>query len=420
MAGLFQILTAGSTYEPEGRLSVSVDRSMEAMAGSFTIKMASDQPGDSFFGFPDLGMGGDVTIMLDGKVALTGAIDKRSGHGGPESYEITITGRSKTRNLVDSSPDHKTGQIDKKRPGQIIKEICDTLEIDFADENDVNEIIERFIIREGETAERAIRRAGREHGLLPFDDEHGRLKTAKPGAGGTGAAFVAGENILEWTATQDQSVRHSEVKAKGQALPTDKRYGKAACEITHAVKDLGVLHKRPLVIPYFGDATKERVERRARIEAKRRQGESLSVTVTVPGFTDPSTGKLYAPNVKHHVRIPLDGVDNEMIAKSVSFSLEAESARTTITLAPPEAFSDGAKEQGAAKGGKTAARKKGAKTGGASKAPKPRARPSKLSKAPKPRARPSHAGGAASSASGGGGVSSDARTWWGAIGQTEG
>jgi len=339
---------------------------MDSMAGSFSITMALDHGSAMDFVFPDLGMGQDVVIYLDGKVALTGRVDKREGHGDASSYRVTITGRSKTASLVDGSAVHKTGQFDRRKPGEIISEIVKPYGISLRDEKHVNEILKRFIIRDGETAERAIRRVSREFGLVPFDDEYGNLVIQDVGAAGEGVPFVVGNNILSWSASQDMSVRHSEVRVKGQGITDDGSYGRAATEMQAAVSDDGVRAFRPLIIPFWGDATRERVKRRARIEALRRQGESINVSVTVAGLTDPMTGMLYAPNVMHRVVIPIDGVDNALVTKSVTMRLGPDEVRTDLTLVPEKAFSDGSDSGSKAKGGKSAAkRKRGGRVSGA-------------------------------------------------------
>jgi len=354
---MLQIISPSSVYAPDGRLEVSVSFSMDDMAGSFSIVQARDMQDAVMYAFPDLGMGADVSIMLDGHLAISGQVDRREGAGDAESYRITITGRSKTANLVDASATHKTGQWDKVKPTSVVKDIADPFGISVRIEKPDEETIKRFILRDGETAERAIRRVAREFGFVPFGDENGDLVIQEPGARGTGTAFVLGQNILSWTASMDMKLLHDKVIVKGQGVTDDHNYGRPATEVVAAVRDGTVRHHRPLVIPMWGDATPDRVRRRAWIEALRRQGESINVSLVVPGFVDPVRGDLYRPNVRHHVVIPIDGVDNILVAKSVEFSLTGDQARTTIELVHEQAFSDGkAASTSKAKGGKRLAK----------------------------------------------------------------
>lgn len=369
---MLRIVAPRNTYSADGRTAVDVSFSMDDMAGSFTIEQGYDTANMTGFAFPDMGMGAEVSIYLDGKLAIRGQVDSREGRGDASSYRITLQGRTRTGNLVDSSATHKTGQWDKVKPSQVVRDIADPFGVEVSVQRDVQEIVKRFILRDGESAERAIRRISREFGMIPFSDEEGRLVIARPGARGVGEPLVLGRNILTWTATMDLKVLHSHVIAKGQAITDDHMYGRPATHIVAAVRDETVAAYRPLIIPMWGDATPDRVRRRAWIEALRRQGESLRVTVEVPGFTDAVTGDLYRPNVRHHVAIPPDGVDVTLVAKSVSFRMGPNEARTTIELVPEQAFSDGSeagvpKSKGGRRLTKRGRRRSDGRTGGKAK-----------------------------------------------------
>src|SRR5262245_27630865 len=59
--------------------------------------------------------GKEGKIYLDGQLAATPKFDTRISKGTPNSYELTLNFRGATSDLVDSSPDHPTGQINRKK-----------------------------------------------------------------------------------------------------------------------------------------------------------------------------------------------------------------------------------------------------------------------------------------------------------------
>ena len=106
--------------------------------------------------------GEKIVVWLDDLKAATGRIDKRQGKGDPDSYTLTFTFRGLAAALVDSSADHPSGQENKKSPGDITKKLMEGYESKLIDKSNETRTSKRFVVREGQTIDRAIRTATRE------------------------------------------------------------------------------------------------------------------------------------------------------------------------------------------------------------------------------------------------------------------
>lgn len=78
--------------------SISVTRSMETLSSSFTAVATID----NFRSFP-IKLGSKVRILIDGIPVLTGFIENLSPYYDNSIHEVTISGRDKTCDIIDSS-----------------------------------------------------------------------------------------------------------------------------------------------------------------------------------------------------------------------------------------------------------------------------------------------------------------------------
>lgn len=280
-------------------------------------------------------------IMIDGQLFLTGVIDKRVGNMTKDSYDLTLSGRSKTRDVVDSSASHETGQFNKLKPGEIAKKLAKEHDVTVKEDETSTKKITRFIVRDGERAERAIRRVLREHGLFLTDDEEGNLVIPKSGSRGTGDALVLGSNIYEYTVTEDISERHNEYKSKGTQVSTDDNYGYTAVAVGAKASDEYIPKTRKYRVHAKGDVDTDSAKKRVAVEARRRAAEGTEVEITVTSYSQ-STKKLWLPNTLHQVKIPVENLDMKLLLKSVEYKINSDSTHeVSLTLVPEDAYKSG-------------------------------------------------------------------------------
>ena len=299
--------------------------------------------------------GAKIVVYLDDQKAATGRIDKRQGAGTPTSYTLTLTFRGLAAALVDSSADHPSGQENKKSPGDITKTLMDGYEPKLIDKSGEKRTVPRFVVREGESIERAIRTATREYGLVASENEDGDVVLDKRnGDEGKGPRLFLGDSFTEFNVSRNIAPRFSKIKAKGSAIATDKTYGKDAEEITSTAIDKYVKYKREYHLLTDGDQDHETLKKRVLSEARRRAASAVDVTLKMDSFSD-ADGKLWKVGRLHEVSIPIETLDEELQVKSVTFSLANEELNAELSLCPKESFSS---EDSKGAGSKSASGKK--------------------------------------------------------------
>lgn len=332
----------------EGRLlsnwtSASATRSLDALSGTFEFTLSPVD--ETAFGFPvtKFSAGDEVKVLIDGQLFLTGAIDKREDRGNSTSASLTLSGRSKTRDAIDSSASTKTGEFNDVEPDKILSDLGQENGIRVKNEAGKSEKLKKHRVFESETTARSMRRVAREAGLNLTDDEEGNILIFDPGKAGSGSPLILGQNILEYSVTQDWSKRVKKVTAKGQSVSTDQRYGKDATDLASNAIDSFVKQQRSLRVLTDNDADKEKLKKRAIAEASRRAGESLSVSIEVAGHSDTLSGSFWKVNKTHSVSIPRADIQTTLLLKEVKFSEDANKSSTSLTLTPKKAYSSGEK-----------------------------------------------------------------------------
>jgi prophage tail gpP-like protein len=353
--GSCYVMCAGVPYG--NLLKLVAHRSLENMTcdGTFTLSWpGAEMAGATSMPVQELIDGARGTLMLDGQLAATFRIDSRTSHGTPNTFTLDLKYRGLASSLVDSVPDHESGQENKKKPGQIAKKMAEGYEAQIEDKSSEGRQIERFIIQEGESVERAIRRCCREFGINARENEEGNVILEKKGAAtGGGMPIILGHNLTNWSVKRDISERQSKVKAKGNSIPTDKKYGKEAEELVGEAQDSYVKFKKEMHALIDTHHDKESLKKRAKTEVNRRKAAGLTVNVTMSTWSDDG-GQIWKPGNLHMVVIPVDGVADMLQIKEVTFTLDAETREAELVLVPQQSFDDaegGGDSGGSAAGG---------------------------------------------------------------------
>jgi prophage tail gpP-like protein len=355
----------GQRYDNFTALQVTRDKNNLTASGTITLSW----PGAEMFNAQsapaqEMVDGAKGTMYLDGQKVATFRIDSRTSSGNKDSFKLDLAFRGLTASLVDSQADHPSGQENKKKAPEIVKKLMEGYEPQLKDKSGGGgKQQERFVIQEGESVERAIRRAAREFGLLARENEDGDLILEKKGADeGSGQALVLGKNFIQWSVKRDISPRHSKIKVKGASIPTDEKYGKKAEELVGDAVDDYVKFKRELHIFAESDQDKETLKKRAKQEMNRRKAQGLNVSLTMSTWSDDG-GQLWKVGKMHHVTIPVDQVDDDLQVSAVSFTLTKDQREATLTLVDKEAYDDeeGGGDSGKAKAGKSGGGGDGAK-----------------------------------------------------------
>lgn len=361
----------------EGYTSMSLTRSKNDMTGTLSVTV--------FWGYlpnqPVLTAaraGAPIMVYIGGHLAFIGKIDSRGGaskkgnqrnsnqfsggkgrqvslgsgkqaggkagvssHADATSYIVTIKARGMTRDLIDSSHQHKTGTI----TGAKTKPVIATLIKDFGIQLDWRGAVvdmDKVRFRDGAIVSDEIHRVCQEYGYWAYETRDGKLRVTEMAGPETGEPIIVGDggNVLAFEVEQSDNHQNSELKVKGQRTKRNMR-GKQAVEREKRVKT-GSEGFRPYTMQHYTDGSDEALQRRIKHEADVRNAESKKVKARV-FHVQPRTGGYWDVGMLHYVQIPTEGVFEVMECTDITYSVDAtKRLQTMMTLSPPPSGGGGA------------------------------------------------------------------------------
>jgi prophage tail gpP-like protein len=329
----------GQRYE--GWTDVRVSRGIERMAGDFEFGATERR---AFGAAIRIRPGAECEVLIGGELVITGYVDSVRPRYTSTDHTITIAGRSKTSDIIDSSVINKPRTWKRRRIDQIAKAMLDQYDVELVfNPFDLTEPFRKFRAQPGEKVGAAIGRMAQKRGLLVFDDTEGRLVLERATASSlAGVSLVYGENILEGEGEFDASELYSEYRCKAQRAGSDadKPAQGLHAEATFDDDQLQPERRRVLVIHPKTRSNSRDCADRAQWEANVRAGKSIELTYRVQGWREMGDeGALWEPNTLVRVNDPQMGVDAELLIAEVTFELSNESGQTTsLRLAPREAY----------------------------------------------------------------------------------
>jgi prophage tail gpP-like protein len=324
-------------HDYAGWKNVSIGAGLERQARDFTLSITWLWPG-----------GGDVPMRVrQGELAevrigqdliLTGYVFSTPIRYDSASITLSITGRSRTADLVDCAAVNKPGQWKGQSVQSIIAAIAGEYGISVVNESAIGIGLEDHTIEPGETAFESIDRLLTPSRLFSTDDGRGRLVVASPGSAGRAVdTLELGKNLLMGETSLDFSNVFSEYIAKGQRSGNDEVFGAAATEVSASVTDARVGRRRVKVIKESGQLTPAIARDRVVWERANAVAKALAVEYTIQGWRQ-SSGQLWRHNMIVRVVDPLIGFDRDMLISEINYELSDQGTTAKISVAPPEAF----------------------------------------------------------------------------------
>jgi len=325
-----KLVIRGQVYR--GFESISVTRTLEAAAGSFSTTVNTKKP------WPIL-PGDELTLFLGTQQVARGFVDKVAPELAESGRRIQVEGRDRTAELVDCSADLELGsEWDRSPLEQIVGDLCGPFGIQVVNELPAIEPFPLFSLQPGETAWEAIERACRLRGILAFANGAGNLVLTRPTRTREDELLREGFNIKAASASLDYSERFNEIIVRGQQFGTDEAYGEQAAQLEGKAFDPAIRLQRRLVILAEGGVSDGSAQLRAQWEATTRAARSTKVTIELQGWSQRS-GKLWAPNQLVPVDVPSLELAGDLLVSSVTFGLsDVEGSTTRLELMRPDAF----------------------------------------------------------------------------------
>lgn len=328
-------LTVGGTRH-EGWTRINVTRSIDALAGSFDLTLATawaESPAPFV-----LEAGAACTVSIGGETLITGYIDRLSPSFDSEAHSITISGRDKSGDLIDCAAIASPGTWRDTKISTILTAIAKPYGVKIILSADEGAPLRRFSLQPGETVQAAIERLCRFRGLLAIPNAQGDIELTTPNAGAPAEVLTQGGNIVSASGEHDVSGRFSEYIVKGQSSGDDRAHGKTVSAPHANAKDPAIKRHRPMVIIAEEQATLAGLQTRARWEASTREGKGQSANVQLQGWYRPD-GKLRDRNTIVMLGAPHLFMDGRMLVQSCSYILDEGGTRTELIVVPPSAWS---------------------------------------------------------------------------------
>ncbi|MBU9866821.1 phage baseplate assembly protein [Rahnella aceris] len=320
---------------------VSVSAGIDRLARSFNLEITRDWPdvtGTTMLRYP-ITAGDVIEILIGDDKVITGYADGTPLKYDARSVSTSVTGRSKTGDMIDCSTPLQPGQFTNRSLVQIVTELVKPFGASVKSLTSKGAVLVNFQVDYGESINESLNRLLGLEQVLAYDDAAGNLVLDDVGNERATTALVLGQNVISADSRRDMTDLHSSYTVSGQRAGTDDDYSKATNRITYTATDPEVARFRPLIIKQCGQATLETCKLRAEFEMLQRQGRSKETTYTVQGWRQ-ADGALWQPNQMIIVSDGVMGFDNaELVIAEVTFNFDdSEGYMTTLRVGPINAY----------------------------------------------------------------------------------
>ena len=318
-----------------GWQSVSINRSIETVAGTFSLALTERWPGQETA--RPVMPGRPCQVLIGSDKIITGYVDDANPQYDKSSHAVQIAGRCKTGDAVDCSAVYKSGQWRNVKLETIAQNLLAPFGIGVKVEANTGKAFSSHNIEEGESAFECIERAARQRAVLLVSDAEGNLVITTARTKQTGITLIEGKNILSAEAALSWKDRYSKITVKGQAKPSDGDFGERATRGRGAATDEEIDRYRPLIMIAEDAGNGATLSQRAVWERNTRRGKGNRATITVAGWR--IDGQLWQPNMLVSVTSPRLYLDNTpILIAGCQYQLSRSGTTTVLSLAPPEAF----------------------------------------------------------------------------------
>lgn len=309
--------------------TASVTRSIDQQASTFTVDVSNETK-------IDLVPGDELQVLYGDSLLMTGLVDVLSVSYSSDSHILSMAGRSKTKDLIDSS-----AVITRQFKGQTIKQIAEALVephgISVIVQGEAETINDYQVEANGETVFAALQRLADMQQYTLTDDIDGNLVFARLGKTTSANILKTGSGILSCDYSISEQGRYAAYIVKAQTKGSDIDYGKQICQIYSTANDPGCRKNRVLIVNADTDMDGEQANKKAQWQQQANAGKSLELKYTVQGWTG-SAGELWRENTLIYIEDSIIGFTGTLILSSINYNLNAGGTTCDLTLNHPSAY----------------------------------------------------------------------------------
>lgn len=316
--------------------SVRLTRSVERVVSDFEFSITDREPG--WWKYP-IAPGDACQVFIGNDLVLTGYIDRYTPSFDARQHNITVSGRSKTQDIVDCSAVWQGSQLMNGTVKSISENLCAPFGVGVKALTDTGAVVPKRNLNIGETPFEVIEPLARLRGLLIYDDTEGNLVLSKVGALTAHSGFQEGVNVQSASMTYSMDSRFRSYSAYRRKVKSKLMDTGTESNMISTVEDFDVPRRRTkFIVAETYDAGYDVAERRAMWEMVRRKGRSAAVHLVTDSWRD-SLGGLWTPNTLAYVSLPSLGLDGVMwLISEVTYLRDAQGTRAQLSLMDRRSF----------------------------------------------------------------------------------
>ena len=321
-----------------GWLSVRIEAGIERLARSFEVGITARWPGPAAGSAPRIDPGDACEVFIGADRVLSGHVDAAPIDYDDTSWAMSISGRSRTADLVDCSAVNSPGQWRGLKLEDIAAALAQPYGVKVRAEVDTGGVISDHQVQVGESVFESLDRMMRLRQVLASDDATGALVLLSPGSGGAATTVLElGQNIKAGRAERDFSGVYGEYICKGQRAGTDDEYGSAVSEESATSIQSGISRRRVLILKQSGQADAGTCQDRVDYERSHRMGKAQESVHTVQGWRQ-GDGSLWVPNQVVRLRDGLMGIDADRLIVELAYVLDDRGSVCQMRLGPLDGY----------------------------------------------------------------------------------
>lgn len=332
------------TYE-----QISIGKSMDKLSGEFTFQLVNTSEQPFPFKVDDI-----CEVQVYGKSWIKGRVETIAGSGNAASHTVTVAGRSKFSDIIDSTIG---GNIEFKSPislEDVIKQTLNKMGITgFGVINKVSGLQsftggELISAETGKTAFEFLESYARKRQVLLSSDNTDNIVLTRSSTTLQKTPLVNSttrntNNIESFTYNYDITKRFNKYILRSQGNPATQNdetinftlmsgTGLSATSIDSEIHTNRIFNKKS-----EQSTDNSGLKKRADWESNIRRARSFTYSAVVQGFKN-ALGDLWDTNVLVQVIDDFAGINSTLLINSVQFDSSVSGELTTLTMVRPDAY----------------------------------------------------------------------------------
>lgn len=339
MSDIITLSVGGEEFS--GWTSIKLNRSMEALTGSFEFIFTDKTNRIANLDWP-VRPQDECIVKIGNDKILTGYVDKVTPTITKDSHSIKVYGRDKTSDLVDCSYIETKSSFAKKTMYTLAKTLCEPFNINVKLDPSVDDTkIFQFTVNQNDSIFNNLKKKANDLGMLLITNAKGELVITNAGTNSFDDSLEYGYNILSANISYDYVDRFSQYIMNSQSL---YKQGKSSWGTNIKVKasavDEGVKRYRPKLFKASSPLSRAMAQDKVNWEALIRAAKSQTVNVTVQGFRLRDNKTLWGINNLISVYIPPLYINPaiELLISGIEFTIDNFGSFTKLVLKRPDAY----------------------------------------------------------------------------------